>query len=142
MDGGAISAPTRYSLMTRVYTLGLLTVLWLMCVLMKKSLGAMFCLLEIRRLDVGVPTLSQMVARSAPVYALSVLWVLPFGLLPVWGLAPWLLFLLLMIVAILVSGIVGIVTGSSLLDRFSKTVVLQLKLPDHAKPRIFGIRII
>lgn len=126
---------------SRLWAVGFLTALWLLCVLKKKSIGAMFCLLEIRQRDGTAPTLRQMIARSGPIFLLAVLWCFPAAALPTEMTILWVLLLMTAVLTALVSGMVGIVSGSSLLDRLSQTVVLQLNLPDQAKPRIFGRRI-
>lgn len=125
----------------RLWAIGFLPALWLLCVLKKKSIGAMFCLLEIRQRDGTAPTLRQMVARSGPVFLLAILWCCPTADLPTEMTIFWALLLMTAILTAFVSGMVRIVSGSSLLDRLSQTVVLQLNLPDQAKPRIFGRRI-
>lgn len=124
---------------SRLWAIGFLTALWLLCVVKKKSIGAMFCLLEIRQRDGTAPTLRQMVARSH--FLLAVLWCCPAADLPTEMAIFWALLLMTAILTALVSGMVGIVSGSSFLDRLSQTVVLQLNLPDQVKPRIFGRRI-
>ena len=139
-DGPIVSG--RYGVVERYYAVGLMTVLWLISLLNKKSLGAVFCVLEIRTPNGDRPTLKQMLVRSAPAYSLVVICVFPAPPLPVsWDLVRLLLFLV-MLLAILANGLVGVITHSSLLDRISKTLVLQLQLPDHAKPRIAGVRIV
>jgi hypothetical protein len=122
--------------------LGSLTILWLLCLLNRKSIGAVFCMLEIRGTDGARPTVKQMLLRSGPVYILAVALFFPSA-----GSALWLqpvkeVLGLSMLLALFTSGIIGLVTQSSMLDRLSNTVVLQLNLPDHAKPRVGGIRII
>lgn len=134
--------PSHFGLEGRLWALGLLTVLWVIYIAKRKSVGAAFCLLEIRCMDGAIPGARQMVARSWPVVVCAVLWSFPAEVLPRWGVVLWLVTLLGFIVGVMLSGIVGIVSGSSLLDRLSKTMLLQLKLPEHAKPRVFGLRII
>ncbi len=130
------------SMAERVCFLGLATGLWLLCLICRKSVGSTFCLLEVRARDGGSPSVLQMLVRSAPIYVLAPMGTVPWALLPPWlrlGLGG---LYVAILVGVLMNGVVGFLTGASVLDRWSKTVLLQITLPDHAKPRLFGIRIV
>lgn len=133
--------PGQVDTRSRLWALGFIGALCLICVFKKKSLGSLVCLLEIRQQNGEAPTFRQMLLRSAPVFLLAVFWCFPIELLPTWVAFAWAPVLTALIFATVVSGSWGLVTGASLLDRFSKTMVLQLRLPDDAKPGAFGARV-
>ncbi len=133
--------PVWHGVAERLCSIGLVTILWLISFLQKKSLGAAFCLLEVRKSDGGQPSSLQMLVRSGPIYALAVICMIPRETLPAWLDHISQLLSLVMLLGVIANGIIGIITHSSLLDRVSKTVVFQIDLPGHIKPRIFGIRI-
>ncbi len=121
--------------------MGLLTALWLLYFLTKKSPGGAFCLLEIRAKDGNRPTLGQLLARSAFPYALGTMYLFPPTVLPTDTSILFSVLLVLLIGMSLVIGIVTLIIGTSLIDRLSQTMVLELKLPDHLKPKAFTKRI-
>jgi hypothetical protein len=85
--------------------------------------------------------MSQVFIRTVPFYATLVCSLVPAGMLPTsLDLLRLLALLTLLIVTIVSSGI-ALHTARSIFDRTSKTVVLQLKLPDAAMPRVLGFRI-
>jgi len=126
----------------RFWTMGFISALWLFCVVKKMSLGSLLCVLEIRSRTGDRPSLKQMLARSAPIYTSAVVMVFPIECLPRLLAIAWPLVFLLVALAVLANAVAAAITGLSFLDRLSKTVVLQVKLPDHMKPRLFGIRVV
>lgn len=142
ISAGSFQPATKLSVSGRVWAMVLLTALWLLCVRNRKSVGALVCMLEIRARDGATPTARQMVTRSAPGFVLAALLFFPSEIFPAWMVYIWLLSLFILLFAVLLNGVVGVVSGASLLDRLSKTIVMQVNLLDHAKPRIFGIRIV
>ena len=105
------------------------------------SLGSLVCLLEIRAYDGSRPAIGRVLLRTIPIYALAVCTITPHGVLS----APLdlirLSFLLILLFAAAVSACIAFFTNRSLLDRISKTEVLQLKLPHGEMPRVLGFRI-
>ena len=125
-----------------VWATSIMSIFWILYIVRGKSIGGAFCLLEIRTHEGHRSSRWQRLIRSTPGFSLPFAFVMPAtGEPSAAGVLVVLLFFTLAC-AIVVSGIIGLVTGASLLDRLSKTVLLQLKLPDHAKPRVFGMRII
>jgi len=125
----------------RLLAVGGFTALWLFSLFRRLSLGALFCLLEIRTLDGARPSVSQVLIRTAPFYVAMVNSLVPVGLLPVSLDLFRMLALLSLLIAMIVSSGIALFTERSIFDHISKTVVLQLKLPDEAMPRVLGFRI-
>jgi hypothetical protein len=117
------------------------TVFWLVCVLRKKSLGAVFCLLEVKRADSSVLSIPVYFLWTLPFYLFALVGYFPLSVLPdgVAMMQP--ILLLLLTTALVVDALFLLVTRRSLSDRWLKIAVLRLNLPDHLRPRILGIRI-
>lgn len=147
MSGSAIAdhawTPARLSSRASLYAIGVVTVLWLVGVLQKKSIGAAVCLMEVRTHAGGCPSRIQMVARTAPVYLLGISGLI-FDAFPdfplIFRIVQCFIWLGLFL-ATVTSSMFAFITGASLFDRISGTTLVQLSLPEHMKPRLFGIRI-
>ena len=137
---GAVS-PRNLSLAACAFAICGLTLLWLLSLFRRMSLGSMFCLLEIRSYQGARPTLGQFIVRSAPIFAIPITGIFPAGILPLSVEIVRMALLLLLLMAAAASAAVALFTGHSVFDRLSKTVVFQLRLSKEAMPRVFGFRI-
>lgn len=125
----------------RFGVLAWITFFWLLCILRRKSVGGAFCLLEMKRTDFSALGRSVYLVRTLPFYLLALVGYFPTGILPPQAVMAQLGGLLLVASVLVVDAAYTLLTRRSLFDRWLNTTVVRLNLPDHLRPRIFGIRV-
>lgn len=132
---------TNPEVIEKAWLFGMVTAFWILCVIAKKSLGALICNLEVRDRDFRVLGFAQWIRRSLPYYVLAVSLCIPNGLVPAWiDLVRWSVSVLA-VLAMCANGLDGVFNGRSFLDRWLGMTVVQFKMPDHMKTRIFSAKI-